>query len=205
MPKYSTDVDSGTIILLCLHACMDDFSLSLNTTVFTKRQTQENNQYHILYFSSGLNMVPEWVQEHFVSCFLAFWGDKLPSPSIKHPCSRSNWEPPTPAWEVSHLLLCWYHSSGSLAKINQIFWKALYPLLRYLTDVRQTWLHLSLWRMLGCWTWTNASIPAEAAGIDKHGPSVSILYFSVVAKPFPKGFLFINSLQRSKCKQCRLH
>lgn len=125
-------------------------------------------------------------------------------PSNTHAAAQTG-SPRPPAWEVSHLLLCWYHSSGSLAKINQIFWKALYPLLRYLTDVRQTWLHLSLWRMLGCWTWTNASIPAEAAGIDKHGPSVSILYFSVVAKPFPKGFLFINSLQRSKGKQCRLH
>lgn len=71
---------------------------------------------------------------------------------------------------VSHLLPCWYHSGSSLAKINQILWKALYPLLRCVTDVRQTWLHLSLWRMLGSSTWTNASVPVEAAAEDKHGP-----------------------------------
>lgn len=71
---------------------------------------------------------------------------------------------------ASHLLPCWYHSGSSLAKINQIWWKALYPLLRCVTDVRQAWLHLSLWRMLGSSTWTNASVPVEAAAIDKHGP-----------------------------------
>lgn len=71
---------------------------------------------------------------------------------------------------VSHLLPCWYHSGSSLAKINQILWKALYPLLRCVTDVRQAWLHLSPWRMLGSSTWTNASVPVEAAAIDKHGP-----------------------------------
>lgn len=68
---------------------------------------------------------------------------------------------------VSHLLPCCYHSGSSLAKINQILWKALYPLLRCVTDVRQAWLHLSLWRMLGSSTWMNASVPVEAAAIDK--------------------------------------
>lgn len=92
-------------------------------------------------------------------------GDKLPSPSIKHPSSCSNWDPWTTAWAVSHLLPCWYHSNDSLAKINQIFWKALYPLPRCVTDVRQTWLHLSPWRMVGCWTWMDASVPAETAQI----------------------------------------
>lgn len=102
-------------------------------------------------------------------------GDKLPSPSIKHPSSCSNWDPWTTARAVSHLLSCWYHSNDSLAKINQIFWKALYPLLRCVTDVRQTWLHLSPWRMVGCRGWMDASDPAETARVDKHG-SIHVLY-----------------------------
>lgn len=97
-------------------------------------------------------------------------GDKLPSPSIKHLSSCSNWDPWTTAWAVSHLLSCWYHSNDSLGKINQIFWKALYPLLRCVTDVRQPWLYLSPWRMVGCRTWMDASVLAETACRDKHGP-----------------------------------
>lgn len=69
-------------------------------------------------------------------------GDKLPSPSIKHPSSDSNRDPWTSARAASHLLSCWYHSNDSLAQINQIFRTALYPLLRCVTDVRQTWLDL---------------------------------------------------------------
>lgn len=75
--------------------------------------------------------------------FPAPGGDKLPSPSIKHPCSCSSWDPWTTAWAVSHLVSCWYHSNDSLAKINQLFWKALYSLLRCVTDVGQTRLRLS--------------------------------------------------------------
>lgn len=105
--------------------------------------------------------------------FPAPGGYKLPSPSIKHPSSCSNRDPGPPV-TVSHLLSCWYHSNDSLAKINQIFWKALYPLPRCVTDVRQTWLHLSPWQIVGCWTRMDAWAPAETAGIDKHGPPMYV-------------------------------
>lgn len=82
---------------------------------------------------------------------------------------------------VSHLFPCWYQSGSSLAKINQILWKALYPLLRCVTDVRQAWLHLSLWRMLGSSAWTNASVPVEAAAVINMGQYMSTLCFSAHA------------------------
>lgn len=78
-------------------------------------------------------------------------GDKLPSPPIKHPCSSSKAQDLLDhRWSCEPLTLPGrHHSNDSLAKINQKFWTALYPLLRCVTDVRQTWLQLSPWRMPG--------------------------------------------------------
>lgn len=120
---------------------------------------QEQCDVHIPSTSFAPQITPQstFVFQTLLTPFPSPGRDKLPSPSIKHPSSCSSGDPWSAAGAVSHLLSCWYRSSDSLAKINQIFWKALCRLLRCVTDVRQTWLHLSRWRMVGCWAWTEAS------------------------------------------------
>lgn len=105
--------------------------LSLCHEIFSK-QGPDAKMFFLLS-SSHSRQIDSWELTVSILVFrmhifphLAVRGDKVPTPSIKHQSSCFKWDLWTTAWAESHLLSCWYHSNNSLAKINEMFWKAFY-------------------------------------------------------------------------------